>query len=93
MAPYQLVGDRAADHARGNQADGVAGDAQFMCIADAELLDEQRSPGQCCAHPAGQGNRAHHQARLGIQAKHLGQAHAQGVLQDDEDTGEHQQDH
>ncbi|MNH17032.1 hypothetical protein D3C79_766850 [compost metagenome] len=52
---YQLVGDRAADHASGNQADGVAGDAQFMGVCYSQLFDKQRCPRQGSAHPTGEG--------------------------------------
>ncbi|MNV31304.1 hypothetical protein D3C71_1226050 [compost metagenome] len=88
ITAYQLVGDRAADDASGNQADGVAGDAQFMGVTDAQLFDEERCPGQCGAHSTGEGNGADHQARLGIKPKRLGHTHAQRVLQQNEHSGE-----
>ncbi|MNF97339.1 hypothetical protein D3C84_801660 [compost metagenome] len=88
ITAYQLVGDRAADDASGNQADSVAGDAQFVGVADAQLFDEERCPGQGRAHPTREGNGAHHQARLGIKPKSLGHAHAQRVLQQNEHSGE-----
>ncbi|MCY1389180.1 hypothetical protein D9M71_39700 [compost metagenome] len=85
---YQSVGDRAADDTSGNQADGVAGDAQFMGVTDAQFLDEKRCPGQGGAHSAREGNGAHHQARLGIKPERLGHTHAQRVLQENEHGGE-----
>ncbi|MNE13921.1 hypothetical protein D3C80_1067740 [compost metagenome] len=88
----QPVGDRATDHAGGNQADGVAGDSQFVCVLNAQLFDEKGCPGQGGADTAREGNRAHHQARLGIEPECLGHAHAQQVLHNDEDAREHQQD-
>ncbi|MNF67580.1 hypothetical protein D3C84_493980 [compost metagenome] len=92
MTIDQTIGDRAANHASGDQAHGVAGDPQFMGVTDAQFFDEDRCPGQGGAYSTGKGNRAHHQTRLGIETKGFSHTHAQRVLQNNEYAGEHQQD-
>ena len=67
-------------------------DAQLQCITDAELFNEGGRPGECRADTAGQGDRTHHQSRLGIHTKDRRSTHANKVLQEDERGRQGQQD-
>ena len=87
----QALGQRAAEQAADDQAEGGAGDAQGGGAGQAVLAFQHRAPGAGGAVAAHQGDGAGDQADQRIKPQQGGQAYAYGVLHHDED-GDHAQE-